>query len=249
MIGLPMNMEPEFPYADSVILLTEEAKLDDKIVDKIKKQLTDGKTVVITSGLLKAIQDKLNDIVELRYTDRKAIVQDYTAGSFQLIHTDKPILIPQIEYLTNDSWEIVSGINGTDGWPILHEADYSKGHLYVLTIPDNFSDLYNLPAEALNKIRQVLCKQLNVQIEGSSKISLYVYDNNTFIVESFLDTETVAKVVTPLSFNTITDLNTSQVINGELRKPGFSYVERNTGSKNVYTLTIKPHSFRVFKMQ
>jgi hypothetical protein len=249
MIGLPMNMEPEFPYEDSVILLTEEAKFDDKIVDKIKKQLTDGKTVVITSGLLKAIQDKLNDIVELRYTDRKAIVQDYTAGGFQLIHTDKPILIPQIEYFTNDSWEIVSGINGASGWPILHEADYSKGHLYVLTIPDNFSDLYNLPPEALNKIRQVLCKQLNVQIEGSSKISLYVYDNNTCIVESFLDTETIAKIVTPSSFNTITDLNTNQVINGELRKPGFSYIERNTGSKNVYTFTLKPHSFRVFKMQ
>jgi hypothetical protein len=248
MIGLPMNMEPEFPYEDSLILLTEEAKYDDKIVDKIKKQLTDGKTVVITSGLLKAIQDKLNDIVELRYTDRKAIVQDYTAGGFQLIHTDKPILIPQIEYLTNDSWEIVSGINGSDGWPILHEADYSKGHLYVLTIPDNFSDLYNLPAEALNKVRQVLCKQLNVQIEGSSKISLYAYDNNTFIVESFLDTETIAKIVTPSSFDTITDLNTNQVINGELRKPGFSYIEKNAGSKNVYTFTLKPHSFRVFKM-
>ena len=54
MIGLPMNMEPEFPADDSIILLTEEAKFDDKIVDKIKKQLTDGKTVVITSGLLHA---------------------------------------------------------------------------------------------------------------------------------------------------------------------------------------------------
>jgi hypothetical protein len=70
MIGLPMNMEPEFPAADSIILLTEEAKFDDKIVDKVKKQLTDGKTVVITSGLLRAIQDKLNDIVELRYTEK-----------------------------------------------------------------------------------------------------------------------------------------------------------------------------------
>ena len=93
MIGLPMNMEPEFPASDSIILLTEEAKFDDKIVDKIKKQLTEGKTVVITSGLLKAVQDKLNDIAELRYTDRKAVVQDYTAGTNQLIHTDKPILI------------------------------------------------------------------------------------------------------------------------------------------------------------
>ncbi len=250
MIGLPMNMEPEFPAADSVILLTEEAKYDNNLVDKIKKQLTDGKTVIITSGLLRAIQDKgLNDIAELRYTDRKALVQDYTAGTFRLIHTDKPVLIPQIQYLTNDSWEIVSGIAGDDGWPVLHNADYSKGHLYVLAIPDNFSDLYNYPPEVLNKIREVMGAQLNVQLEGASKISLYVYDNNTFIVESFLDKETDVKVVTPTSFNTITDITNGQLINGELRKPGFSYIEKNKTAKNVYAFTIKPHSFRVFKMK
>ncbi len=248
MIGLPMNMEPEFPAADSLILLTEEARFDTKIVDKIKRQLTDGKTVVITSGLLHAIQDKLADIVELRYTDRKAIVQDYTAGTFQLIHTNKPILIPQIQYITNDSWEIVSGISGDNGFPILHDAAYSKGHLYVLTIPDNFSDLYNLPAEALNKIRQVLCGTLNVQMEGPSKISLYVYDNNTFIVESFLETEQMIKVVTPPTFNAITDINTNEGIKGEARKAGFSYIEKNQTSKNVYSFTVKPHSFRVFRM-
>lgn len=66
MIGLPMDMQPQFPADDSVILLTEEAKFDNAIVDKIKKQLTDGKTVIITSGLLRAIQDKgINDIAEL----------------------------------------------------------------------------------------------------------------------------------------------------------------------------------------
>jgi hypothetical protein len=211
--------------------------------------LTEGKTVVITSGLLKNIQDKLNDIVELRYTDKKAIVQDFTAGTFQLIHSEKPIVIPQIQYLTNDSWEIVSGINGESGWPILHEADYSKGHLYVLVIPDNFSDLYNLPEEALNKIREVMGAQLPVQIEGLSGISLYVYDNNTFIAESFLDKGTAINIVTSTAHNKITDISSGQQFMDELRKPGMSYTEKNRKEKNVYSLTIKPHSFRVFKME
>ncbi|PWU02628.1 MAG: hypothetical protein C5B52_04980 [Bacteroidetes bacterium] len=248
MIGLPMNMVPEFPAADSLILLTEEAKYDTKIVEKIKKQLTEGKKVVITSGLLRAIQDKVADISVIKYTDRKAIVQDFTAGTFQLIHIDKAILIPQIEYITNDSWELVSAIQGDNGWPILHDAGYSKGHLYVLTIPDNFSDLYNLPVEVLNKIRQVLSSGLNIQIEGPGKISLFLYDNNTFIVESFLDTETIVKIVTPVSSHSITDINSSEQFNGELRKPGFSYIERNSGSRNVFSVTVKPHSFRVFKI-
>ena len=251
MIGLPMDMHPEFPAEDSVILLTEEAKFDPAIVGKIKKQLTEGKTVIITSGLLRAIQDKgLNDIAELHCSEKRAFVQDYTAsGSFRLIHTEKQILIPQIQYLTNDSWEIASGISGPNGWPILHEADYSRGHLYVLTIPDNMADLYNLPSEVLNKIREVAGGQLKVQLEGPSQISLYVYDNNTCIVESFLDKDTEVKIVTPRQFSRVTDLDTHEVFNGEIRKPGFSYIEKGRPERNVYTMMVKPHSFRVLKME
>jgi len=44
--------------------------------------------------------------------------------------------------------------------------DYSTGHLYVLVVPDNFSDLYNFPPEVLNKIKALMGAQLPVQIEG-----------------------------------------------------------------------------------
>ncbi len=248
MIGLPMDIRPEFPSGDNVILLTEEAKFDKDIVSKIKKQLTDGKKVVITSGLLKALQDKgLNDIAELRYTDRKALVQDFMVeGEFRLIHTDKPILMQQIQYLTNDSWEVVSGIAGKDGWPILHMADYSNGKLYVLNIPDNFSDLYNLPSQALDKIREVLGSGLDVSMEGPSNISLYLYDNKTFIVESFSDNDTMLKIVTPLTYNTITDLSSNQTFKGEAEKQSFW---RRGNPRNTYSIILKPHSYRIFSYE
>jgi len=230
-------------------LLTEEAKFDEHIVDKIKKQLTEGKSVIITSGLLRSLQSELDDIVELRYTDRKAIVSDYIAGAYRQIHAEKSVLIPQIQYLTNDSWELVSGISGTNGWPILHDADYSKGHLYVLVIPDNFSDLYNFPPEVLNKIREVMGAQLPVQLEGPSGVSLYVYDNNTFIAESFSDEETVVNIVTSTEYKQLIDINDGQHLKGELRKPGMGFAARGREGKNVYSIIIKPHSFRVFKMQ
>lgn len=250
MIGLPMDERPEFPTADKVILLTEEAKFDADIVSKIKNQLTEGKTVVITSGLLRALQDKgLNDIAELRYTDRKALVQDYTVGDNQLIHTEKPILMQQLQYLTNDTWEIVSGIAGANGWPILHMVDYSKGKLYVLTIPDNFADLYNLPPKALNKIREILSGGLDVSIEGPANISLYLYDNHTFIIESFLDTETQLKVVTPTNFNQITDLSSNDVIKGEARRQTYNDFRYKYPPKKSFMVTLKPHSFRIFKYE
>ena len=198
--------------------------------------------------ILKALQNKgLNDIVELRYTDRKALVQDFTVeGNWQLIHTDKPILMTQIQYITNDSWEVVSGISGKDGWPILHMADYSKGKLYVLNIPDNFSDLYNLPPQALNKIREVLSGGLDISIEGPSDISLYLYDNKTFIVESFSDEDTILKIVTPGQYSKITDLSTNQSYTGEAENQFF---RRNSNPRKTYGITLKPHSYRIFSYE
>ncbi|MBO9684832.1 MAG: hypothetical protein J7502_19530, partial [Flavisolibacter sp.] len=250
MIGLPMDMSPEFPAKDSVILLTEEAKFDAAIVSKIKKQLTEGKSVVITSGLLKALQGKgIEDIAEIYCSDRKALVQDFTVARAPLQHIEKPIIIPQITYLTNDSWEMVSAVNGPNGWPLLHEADYSKGKLYILTIPDNFADLYNLPADALNVIRKALGSQLKVSIEGPGNVSLFLYDNNTCIVESFLPTTTSINIVTAVPFKKLTDINTNETISGAERKPQtFWFLPKNNGS-NVFTIALKPHSYRVFRLE
>ncbi len=187
MIGIPMDISPVFPTGDNMILLTESAKFDPGLVQKIKDRLQAGKNVMITSGLLKALQGKgIEDIVELKCTDRKALVTDFVAGWGRNCKSSQEILIPQIEYLTNDSWEEISAIKGASGWPILHRAEYSNANLYILTIPDNYSDLYQYPPEVLNRIRTVVTQDLNIRLEGPSQVSLFYYDNGTFIVESFL---------------------------------------------------------------
>jgi hypothetical protein len=247
--GIPMDQRPYFPSEDSLILLTEEAKFDPQIVDKIKKQLTDGKAVVITSGLLHALQDKgIQDIAEIQYTDRKALVKDFKAGWSGIVSIPEPIIIPQIEYLTNDSWELASALDGPNGWPLLHEAQYSKGKLDILVIPDNFADLYKLPAPILNKIRAVLGAKMNIQLEGPGNVSIFVYDNNTCIVESFLDKPVDAGLVTASPFKTLTDINTNEKIPGTVRKSmrGFGQA---TPEKNAFAFTLKPHSYRVFKFE
>jgi len=250
MIGLPMNEEPRFPAEDSVILLTEEAAFDKDIVSKIKGQLVQGKSVIITSGLLSQLQGKgIEDIAELRYTNRKALVEDFIVGFGKPAKSESPILIPQIAYLTNDSWEMLSAINGPNGWPILHEADYSKGKFYVLTIPENFADLYKMPAGALNVIRKVLCSQMKVFIEGPGNISIYVYDNNTCIVESFLPQETEINVVTIKDFNKLTDLTTGETLTGTSRNPQRMWFAPKDYGTNAFTIKLKPHSFRVFKFE
>jgi hypothetical protein len=244
MIGIPMDIVPVFPENEPVVLLTETASFDPEIVAKIKKQLQNGKNVVVTSGFYKAMQGKgIESIVELRVTDRKAGVKEFTAGWGPATTIDKEIIIPQISYLTNDSWEIISARDDTNGWPILHAADFSKGKFYVLTIPDNFIDLYILPEPVLNRLRQIVVGDLKVTIEAPGEVSLFVYDNNSFVVESFLDKEVKIKILLDKGAKQITDAATGDIIIG-VERPAPVFRTRKFGKDAVaFEVTMKPHSF------
>lgn len=248
MIGVPMDLVPEFPEDEKMVFLTESAAFDPQIVDKIKNHLRKGNSAMITSGLLKALQDKgIHDIAEIRYTDRKALVRDFAAGWGIRAQSDRDILIPQIAYLTNDSWEEVSALDDTNGWPILHTADYSKGKLFVLTIPENFVDLYHLPEPIITRIKQTLTADMPVLLEGPGYTSLYVYDNNTCIVQSFADTTIRVKLVAGEKFTSLRNLETNQVIKANKREVP---QRRNTPRiSQVFDLEIKPHSFIALKIE
>src|SRR5690606_33293306 len=74
MTGIPIDLRPVFPAEAQTILLTESAKYDPDIVEKIEHHLRSGKSAVITSGLLEALQDRgLGGIVEMEVTGRKAL--------------------------------------------------------------------------------------------------------------------------------------------------------------------------------
>jgi hypothetical protein len=220
MIGIPMDIVPEFPAEAQTVLLTEAAKCDPAIVDRIRRQLQGGKNVVITSGLLKALQGKgLEDIVELEYTGRTVSTREFFGHGLSA-RSDTDILIPEIRYATNDSWEIVSALTSparATGTPILHSARYSKGVLYVLTIPQAQGDLYSLPADVLTAIRNVVGRDLYVRLEAPSQVSLFVYDNDTFIVESFRESAGIARIVTDRRIAKLRDLLTGRELIGQPR--------------------------------
>ncbi|MDR0938363.1 MAG: hypothetical protein LBN29_03250 [Mediterranea sp.] len=235
MIGLPMDMVPHFPTDRKVVLLTEQAAADAHILTSIKAQLQRGGDVVITSGLLKAIPDAIAQIAELRCSDLKALVDDMGRHG----KLKREILIPQVRYYTNDAWEIVSAgrplWGGVNGFPVLLRAPYSQGNLYVLTIPDDAGNLYDYPEEALNTIRNILSRDMEISIKAPSKVALMLYDNGTFIVESFRDEPVVVTVVTRgKSSAAIRDIVNDKTI-------------RNTDGKGEYRITLMPHSYKVFQ--
>ena len=248
MIGLPMDIVPEFPTDSKLVILTESAKYDKSIVEKIKKQLVAGKNVVITSGLLHALQGKgIEDIVELKYTDRKVLSDNFSVGRNWQCKSKEKILFPQIEYLTNDSWEDISCLSSGNGFPVLHLANYGAGTLYILTIPDNFSDLYNYPKEVLDRIRQVLTRDLDVRLEGNSQICLFAYNNNTVIVESFLPEETSVNIVTDLNVKSLKNIITDEELSGK-KESDAPIWRRDSQDVMKYSVKLQPHSFQVFQL-
>ncbi|MFA5737700.1 MAG: hypothetical protein WC902_02780, partial [Bacteroidales bacterium] len=92
-------------------------------------------------------------------------------------------------------------------------------------------DLYEYPAQALNVIRSLMGKDLAVRLEGPSGIGLFVYDNDTFILSSFLDQPQEIKIHTPEGKNRLTSLTDEAEL---------------TGDNNVFTLTIEPHTYKAF---
>lgn len=247
MIGLPMNMYSVFPTNQQVVLLTEQAKYDPDIVDKMKKQLQKGGDVVITSALLKAIQEDIADIAELRASDVKALVNDFGYAG----ETNKDILITQVKYQTNDAWEVVSAgrplKGGVSGYPMLLRAKYSEGNLYVMTIPEDFGNLYDLPAGVLNSFRQVLSKDLGMYIEGPSKVGLFVYDNNTFIVESFRNEPVTIQLVSYDDISEIKDVVSGVKIEKLPEDNSQNSRWRNPQKTYKFRITLMPHSYKVFR--
>lgn len=240
MAGIPMDIVPQFPTEAQTVLLTEQASFDPAIVSKIRKQLVDGKTVVITTGLLKALGSKLDDIVELRYTGRTVSTRDFMGGRGPGVEkSETDILIPEITFFTNDSGPVVSAFTAatkTSGVPILHKARYSRGLLYVLTIPQAQGDLYAYPQPVLNTIRELLGREMYVRLDAPSRVSLFVYDNNKFIVESFRENPVPdARVITDKRITKLTDMLTGQVLTGTPE-----------GSTTVFITPLVPGSYRVF---
>jgi len=248
MLGLPLQPTPEYPANSKLLLLTESAKKDTDIASKIKASLRAGGQVIITSGLLKALNSELSDIAEIYCTDRKALVKTFAATmetcSFKdYYQSDSEILIPHIAFKTNDTWQRAVGIDNHNNHPVLLENKYSSGRLYVLTIPDNPGDLYSYPAGILNVLREEASKELPLHMEAPSQIALFLYDNNTFIVHSFRETNAEVTIAVHREDAVLRQLATNS------HRMGASLEKRTGKGMTYYKIFLRPGSYKVLSIE
>lgn len=134
-------------------------------------------------------------------------------------------------------WPILSAYNSNSGFPILLKAPFGKGALYILTIPENFSSLYNLPAGALNVIKKVLMKNMFVRTESPAKVTLFVYDNHTFVIHSFLPHPEAIKIDVKGQNKKLKKLLMGKTLTGI-----------TIGDHTVFKVETTPHHYNVFKV-
>ena len=249
MMGIPVEMVATFPTEAKLVLLTEEAAGDPQLLAKVKAHLQAGKNVMMTSGLVRVLQDRgLEDLVSLRYTSRKVTVAHYSGGYRGPAEeaTNSPgVLIPEIDYITNDSVPIISADASGNSFPILLSDHYSKGTIYVLTVPDNFNDLYLYPASVVSALKEAVMGDFPVRLEGPNKVSLFAYDNRTFVVESYLDHPVTVTVAITDGITKIVDMETGAGVAGEAVAPRRG--RQSAGPARMsFQIAIQPHSYAAF---
>ena len=192
MCGLPVVCTPYFPEDAKQILLTRSSACDPDIVDRLEAWLArTGGDAIVTTGFVDAVKGRgLERMTSVRLRGRSVVADRYRveeAGGSRCLFPRgvKPITLPVAEFRNNSTWAVVKGMNVEESYGILLRDDYMDGHLWTLAVPDAYPDLYAIPREALSRIRQAVPVE-GVWLEGPSRISLFVYDNDSFVLYPYV---------------------------------------------------------------
>ena len=280
-IGIPIDLVPEFPEKAGTVFLTRASAADKDLVEKTKKFVQAGGQAIVTSGLVEALgENGFQDIAEIAVTGR-VMAKNFSSGfgffggfggsggaasKAQAEESDLNIVLPKLRHFENDTWNSILFNTANFGYPMVVGAErstnYGKGTFYVIAIPDDFADLYRLPEGALNQIRSLFNRNMWVSLEAPDHVSLFAYDNRTFIVQNFQG-QPVDTRVTVTEAGRIRDLLTDLLISGQTggrgRGRGFGGsmmggmagrgASGRGGSQASFDVTVPGHSFRVFSAE
>jgi len=266
-IGVPMDLVAEYPAKSATVLLTAASRFDKDLVSKVKRHVQAGGRVFATTGLIEALGEKgFQDIAEIEVTGHRVMAVRFPAGRGGFMggraaaapaappEPELNIIVPQMRWFENDSWSSIPFTTARSGYPMVISAAYGKGTFYALAIPDDFADLYRLPEGALNQLRSLLSRDLYVNVEAPSHVSLFAYDNRTFIVQNY-QSQPVSARASVVDAKSLRDLLTDQVVAAapSTAPPGggrgFGGGTVSGPARAVFEVKIPAHSFRVFRAE
>ncbi len=246
MLGVPVAPTPHFPEASrgGALLLTAAATRDADVLGKLERFLVKGGRAVVTSGFVERLRNRgIERLTTLRPTGRSLEIRRYAVDTTicafdEYFSASEGIVFPVLEFDTNATWQYIVGFAGETNLPILTLDHYNRGELFVLTVPHNPADLERLPGGVLTRLRHVFSLGLPACLGGPAQASLFLYDNDTLVVESF------ARAPTKWNIRTGPGLRLVALHVGE-EAP---VLEEESRDGSVYRVRLLPGSFRAFRL-
>lgn len=206
MIGVPLLPTSVYPENAEVIFLPSQAATDKNLIERIKNSVSNGKTIIVTPGLIKAVENneqllKLAGLQSVEYESQLQVKN--LIWENKKIPLQEPIFLPAKLNATN-AQQLLVGENGKNGLPFLIKKEHpSGGQVFVINV-NTFSEgdfkvinevllapkpipWLDFPAEWLNVIRGVFLDPLKISFKGEGRVSLHLFDNNNIVVCNFND--------------------------------------------------------------
>lgn len=202
MNGFPVVTTPFFPADAPTILLTASSFCDKGITEKLEQFVANGGKAIVTSGFMRlALKEAekaeempaITRMTSIRDRGREVTVRDffteYADGrrGMKAVKGTEDITFSVMEFRNNATWAaLCKGVKDTESYTMLARDTYGKGELITLVIPDAFSEIGKLPEPVLSRMRAEF--RLNgIWLEGEGNVSIFPYDNETFILYNYAD--------------------------------------------------------------
>jgi hypothetical protein len=184
------------------------------------------------------------EVTNRTVTGDRFTVCPYAQNNTNFLRADGEVTMKHITYSTNDLWVLSAAMTPHYSHPLLLRGSYGAGWLYVLNIPDAPADLYKLPAEILTALRGEM--GLPVNIECGSRVGLFLYDNDTFIIQSFKEKAERVKIRVPRPGAKLTRLDAPP-----LRFDGKGKPEpvRQREDESIFEVLLMPGRYAAFKVE
>ena len=219
MCGAALELVPDFPEKAPAVLLTQRSACMPDAMEKLEAYVRKGGKAIITTGFFRETYDRgIREMTSVRLTGRHAVgnrymidFNDYDYASIRYARGTEDVLFEVLDYKTNASWADVLMLSGENNFPVLTEDFYGRGRLLILNVPENFADLYKLPAA----VAGALCKELSsgqpLYLSAEPKWSLITWDNEVCCLYSFRPMLSHARVVVRGACKGIQDLETGTI--------------------------------------
>lgn len=232
MCGIPCDPVATFPKEPCTVLLTASSVCDPEVLSRVKRHLIAGNDVGFTAGFVRAMQDcGLEEFTAMRMAG--TTMRGNHFGAFEgcwdtavrYNYAGKEIGMPVADWKVNDCDYKAAMYSESMPNPLVTFTNYGDARAYFINIPDDFADIYWLPDTVLDKYRLHLSRALPVRIEGQAKVALFPYDNQTFVLQSFLEHGAIIKVYIKGDADELTRLDTGATTQRLYQQSGESVFE------------------------